>query len=90
VAPDVWSLKVEEGGTNEALPSIFMKCPTVFVKVRIFGTSTAPKNSLAKVTDVQSNIPIKQMANLSLFFKYDTVTLDILIYPTRCGAILGP
>jgi hypothetical protein len=41
-------------------------------------TSTAPKNNLANVTDVQSNIPIKKMADLSLF-KYETVTVDTLM-----------
>ena len=41
----MFSLKVEEGVTNEAF---FMKCPTVFVG-STFETSAAPKNSLAKV-----------------------------------------
>jgi len=33
VAPDVCSLEVEEGDSNDALPPIFMNCPTVCVEL---------------------------------------------------------
>ena len=68
VAPDVCSLKVEEGGTNEGLPSIVMKCTTVFVETHS-KHQRRQKIVFAKDTDVQSNIPIKKMANLSPFFQ---------------------